>query len=57
MILNCWDLSNEVWFVTKTKQHNNETELTVRIEKKIKLSWPAGLCAVSDENKTGQQRD
>ena len=50
--LNCWDLSNHVWFVMKTKLDNDVTNRIslVYAETKIELSrpiWPGIIC---DEN-------
>lgn len=40
-ILNYWDLLARVWFVMKSKQDNDVTDLTdvIYVEKKSEQSW------------------
>lgn len=49
--LNCWDLSNQVQFIKKTKIDNDITDRTnvVYVEYKTKLSWLIGPSVVYDE--------
>ena len=50
--LNCWDLSEWVQIVMKTRQDNDVTNHAgvLYIENNTKLLWPIGPGVVCDEN-------
>ena len=57
--LNCWDQSDQVWFVMKTKQNNDMTDHTdaVYIKNEIELPWLIVPGLVYDEYQIGQRYD
>lgn len=52
------NLSNRLWYVTKTRKDNNMTNCisALNTKKESKLSWSIELNAICDENQTGQRR-
>ena len=57
--LNCWDLSDLVWSVMKTRQDNKVVDSISAIyaENETKLPWLIGSGMISDENQIEQHRD
>ena len=57
--LNCWDISDHVQFMTKTRHGNHVTDCTgaVNNENNTELLWSIRPGAVCDENKRGQWHD